>query len=99
MYYKVNVDGARAAVATGVRKLVFTNSARVVSIGTDFIDVDEHLPPPEVLMDAYNDSKAKGEVIILEANGKGGLLIVTVALRPADISGKHPLRVDMLPGH
>ena len=74
-----------AAVATGVRKLVFTSSAGVVFNGTDIIDVDERLPPPEVPLDAYNDSKAKGEAIILEANGKGGLL--TVALRPAGIFG------------
>jgi len=74
-----------AAVATRVPKLVYTSSAGVVFNGTDIIDVDERLPPPKVPMDAYNDSKAKGEAIILEANGKGGLL--TVALRPAGIFG------------
>ena len=74
-----------AAVATGTRKLVYTSSAGVVFNGTDIIDVDERLPPPEVPLDAYNDSKAKGEAIILEANDKGGLL--TVALRPAGIFG------------
>ena len=47
--------------------------------------MDERVPFPDVPMDAYNDSKAKAEVAVLEANGKGGLL--TVALRPAGIFG------------
>lgn len=43
-------------------------------------------------MDAYNDTKAQAEKVVLEANGKGGLL--TVALRPAGIFGcvRYPLR-------
>ncbi|KAF9046323.1 C-3 sterol dehydrogenase [Panaeolus papilionaceus] len=89
VFYKVNVEGTRtiiaAAVATGVRKLVFTSSAGVVFNGTDNIDIDERVPIPEVPMDAYNDTKAKAEALVLEANGKGGLL--TVALRPAGIFG------------
>lgn len=74
-----------AAVAVGVRKLVFTSSAGVVFNGADITDIDERLPYPEVPMDAYNDSKAKAEALVLAANGKGGLL--TVALRPAGIFG------------
>ncbi|RDB17936.1 Sterol-4-alpha-carboxylate 3-dehydrogenase, decarboxylating [Hypsizygus marmoreus] len=89
LYFKVNVDGTKAviaaAVATGVRKLVFTSSAGVVFNGGDIIDVDERLPPPQVPMDAYNESKAQAEAAVLAANGKGGLL--TVALRPAGIFG------------
>ncbi|KAF5382411.1 hypothetical protein D9615_002970 [Tricholomella constricta] len=89
LYFKVNVDGTKAiiaaAVATGVRKLVYTSSAGVVFNGGDLVDIDERLPPPEVPLDSYNDSKAKAEALVLEANGKGGLL--TVALRPAGIFG------------
>ncbi|XP_006462721.1 hypothetical protein AGABI2DRAFT_193828 [Agaricus bisporus var. bisporus H97] len=89
LYYKVNVEGTKsviaAAVSTGVRKLVFTSSAGVVFNGADLINVDERLPYPEVPLDAYNDSKAKAEEVVLEANGKDGLL--TVALRPAGIFG------------
>ncbi|KAG6372859.1 3-beta hydroxysteroid dehydrogenase/isomerase family-domain-containing protein [Boletus reticuloceps] len=89
IYYKVNVDGTQAvinaAVAAGVRKLVYTSSAGVVFDGKDVINLDERAPYPEKPFDAYNDSKAKGEALILEANGKGGLL--TVALRPAGIFG------------
>lgn len=89
VYYKVNVEGTRAiieaAVACGVRKLVFTSSAGVVFNGGDIIDVDERLPYPDVPLDAYNDSKAKAEALVIASNGKGGLL--TVALRPAGIFG------------
>ncbi|KAI6144754.1 3-beta hydroxysteroid dehydrogenase/isomerase family-domain-containing protein [Pisolithus tinctorius] len=89
VYYKVNVEGTRAvidaAIAAGVRKLVYTSSAGVVFDGTDVVNVDERVPYPEKPFDSYNDSKAQGEKIVLEANGKGGLL--TVALRPAGIFG------------
>lgn len=94
MYYKVNVDGTQtvinAAVAAGIRKLVYTSSAGVVFDGKDVVNLDERAPYPEKPFDAYNDSKAKGEALVLEANGKGGLL--TVALRPAGIFGwvSHP---------
>jgi len=89
VYWKVNVDGTNAVIAAavelGIRKLVFTSSAGVVFNGTDLIDVDERLPYPEKPFDAYNESKAKAEQAVLEANGKGGLL--TIALRPAGIFG------------
>ncbi|PFH53961.1 hypothetical protein AMATHDRAFT_78713 [Amanita thiersii Skay4041] len=89
LYYKVNVDGTNAVIAAaveaGVRKLVFTSSAGVVFNGSNVINGDERLPFPKVPMDAYNDSKAKAEIAVLEANGKNGLL--TVALRPAGIFG------------
>ncbi|KAN0087940.1 3-beta hydroxysteroid dehydrogenase/isomerase family domain containing protein [Tylopilus felleus] len=89
VYFKVNVDGTQAvinaAVAASVRKLVYTSSAGVVFDGKDVINLDERAPYPEKPFDAYNDSKAKGEALVLEANGKGGLL--TVALRPAGIFG------------
>ncbi|KAF8158344.1 C-3 sterol dehydrogenase [Crassisporium funariophilum] len=89
IFHKVNVEGTKAviaaAVATGVRKLVFTSSAGVVFNGEDVIDIDERAPFPDVPLDAYNDTKAQAEVAVLEANGKGGLL--TVALRPAGIFG------------
>ena len=50
------------------------------------MNLDERAPYPAKPFDAYNDSKAKGEALVLEANGKGGLL--TVALRPAGIFGQ-----------
>lgn len=69
----------------GVRKLVYTSSAGVVFNGEALIDVDERLPYPEKAMDAYNESKAKAEEMVLAASGQKGLL--TVALRPAGIFG------------
>ncbi|KAG8214882.1 3-beta hydroxysteroid dehydrogenase/isomerase family-domain-containing protein [Butyriboletus roseoflavus] len=89
IYYKVIVDGTQAvinaAIAAGVRKLVYTSSAGVVFDGNDIVHLDERAPFPEKPFDTYNDCKAKGEALVLEANGKGGLL--TVALRPAGIFG------------
>ncbi|KAI0074033.1 C-3 sterol dehydrogenase [Panus rudis PR-1116 ss-1] len=89
LYWKVNVDGTTAVIsaarAVGVRKLVYTSSAGVVFNGRDHINVDERVPYPEKAMDAYNESKAKAESLVLEANDPNGLL--TVALRPAGIFG------------
>ncbi|KAI0050420.1 C-3 sterol dehydrogenase [Auriscalpium vulgare] len=89
LYWKVNVDGTKAviaaAVANGVKKLVYTSSAGVVFNGEDLIDVDERLPFPTKPLDAYNESKATAEDVVLAANDVDGLL--TVALRPAGIFG------------
>jgi sterol-4alpha-carboxylate 3-dehydrogenase (decarboxylating) len=65
--------------------LVYTSSAGVVFHGEDLIDADERLPFPKVPMDAYNETKAEAEEMVLAANGKQGLL--TVALRPSGIFG------------
>ncbi|EEB91483.1 hypothetical protein MPER_10147 [Moniliophthora perniciosa FA553] len=96
LYWKVNVDGTKAVIAAamecGVKKLVFTSSAGVVFAGSDLIDVDERLPPPERPMDAYNESKAKAEEAVIAANGKNGLL--TVALRPAVMAGLYRVFED-----
>jgi sterol-4alpha-carboxylate 3-dehydrogenase (decarboxylating) len=85
----VNYEGTKiviaAAQSVGVAKLVFTSSSGVVFTGENLIDVDERIPFPEVHMDAYNETKAKAEELVLAANGKMGLL--TVALRPSGIFG------------
>lgn len=89
LYWKVNVDGTKAVIAAAkenkVPKLVYTSSAGVVFNGQDLIHVDERIPLPEKPLDAYNESKAKAEELVLAANGTDGLL--TVALRPAGIFG------------
>ena len=89
LHRKVNVEGTKAIIAAavecGVRKLVYTSSAGTVYDGHDLIDCDERMPFPEVPMDIYNETKAQAEKIVLEANGKDGLL--TIALRPAGIFG------------
>ena len=89
LYWKVNVDGTKAVIGAAkenkVPKLVYTSSAGVVFNGQDLINVDERIPLPEKPLDAYNESKAKAEELVLAANGIDGLL--TVALRPAGIFG------------
>jgi sterol-4alpha-carboxylate 3-dehydrogenase (decarboxylating) len=89
VYHKVNVEGTKivlsAAVANGVKYLVYTSSSGLVFDGSDLYDADERLPPPDTPMDAYNGTKAIAEKLVIEANGKGGLK--TVAIRPAGIFG------------
>ncbi|KND04082.1 sterol-4-alpha-carboxylate 3-dehydrogenase (decarboxylating) [Spizellomyces punctatus DAOM BR117] len=89
VYWKVNVEGTRnvidACVQSGVRKLVYTSSASVTYNGQDVRNGTEKDPYCKVHMDTYNETKAAAERLILEANGKGGLL--TVSLRPAGIFG------------
>ncbi|KAI0259823.1 C-3 sterol dehydrogenase [Gloeopeniophorella convolvens] len=89
LYWKVNVDGTKAvigaAIENNIPKLVYTSSAGVVFNGQDLINVDERIPLPDKPMDAYNESKAKAEELVVQANGTDGLL--TVVLRPAGIFG------------
>ena len=68
-----------------MKKLVFTSSGGVIFNGVDLHGADERVPYPDVAMDAYNDSKAQAERLVIEANGRNGLL--TCALRPAGIFG------------
>lgn len=90
IYEKVNVVGTQTVIdacqARSVPKLVYTSSAGVVYSGTEnIVNVDERIDYPAVPLDAYNDSKAKAEYLVLQANGKEGVL--TCALRPAGIFG------------
>jgi len=89
IYYKVNVEGTKsviaAAVACGVRKLVFTSSTGVVWTVKDFDGVDESVPLPKKGYDAYHETKAVAERAVLAANGRNGLR--TVTLRPCGMMG------------
>lgn len=93
IYHKVNVVGTETVIAVAnkpelaVTKLVFTSSAGVVYDGHDLINVDERLPYPTKPLDAYNDTKAKAEKLVLQANNKQPGKLKTVALRPAGIFG------------
>ncbi|KAI9204174.1 uncharacterized protein BJ171DRAFT_119904 [Polychytrium aggregatum] len=88
VFFKVNVEGTQtildAAVASGVRKFVYTSSASVIYNGQPMVAADETWPFPET-MDAYNQSKAQGESLVLSYNGKNGM--ATCALRPSGIFG------------
>jgi sterol-4alpha-carboxylate 3-dehydrogenase (decarboxylating) len=89
LYHAVNVQGTSniitAAKRAGVPKLVFTSSASVIYNGNDLINADETTPYCDVHMDAYNESKALAELMVLESNAPGRFL--TVALRPSGIFG------------
>ncbi|GAA6035538.1 hypothetical protein JCM8097_000304 [Rhodosporidiobolus ruineniae] len=100
VWEKVNVEGTKAVVkacrAAGVKKLVFTSSMTVVyETGVPLKNVDERLPMIETEgTPTYAGTKAKAERIVLEANGKEGLL--TCALRLGGIIG--PGDRQVLPG-
>ncbi|WFD24057.1 3beta-hydroxysteroid-4alpha-carboxylate 3-dehydrogenas(decarboxylating) [Malassezia equina] len=100
VYERVNVLGTEIVIdvckdpKNHVHKLVFTSSAGVVFTGHDLIYVDERLEYPDTPMDAYNDTKARAEKAVLEANDEDGLQ--TIALRPAGIFG--PGDRQALPG-
>jgi len=87
----VNVDGTRhvidACVKHGVKALVYTSSASVVFDGKDLFLVDEDIPYAAKPLDFYTITKIEGEKLILDANGKGGVL--TCALRPSGIFGEY----------
>lgn len=73
-----------AALACGARKLVYTSSTGVVWTGKDFDGVDENVAMPPKGYDAYHDSKAVAERMVIQAN-RGTLH--TVSLRPCGMVG------------
>lgn len=93
VYHKVNVVGTQTVIAVAnkpelaITKLVFTSSAGVVYDGHDLINVDERIPYPKKPLDPYNDTKAKAEQLVLQANSKQPGKLKTVAIRPAGIFG------------
>ncbi|CAG8451455.1 13953_t:CDS:2, partial [Dentiscutata erythropus] len=90
LFWKVNVDGTKNVIdscaANGVKKLVYTSSGSVIYDGVnELVNANETTPLPEIPMDVYTETKAKGERLVLEANGTNGLL--TCAIRPSGIFG------------
>ncbi|KAJ3214863.1 hypothetical protein HDU67_001128 [Dinochytrium kinnereticum] len=92
-YFQVNVVGTKNVIEacriTGVRRLVYTSSASVIYNGQDLVDADESLPYCEVHMDAYNETKAIAEDLVLKAN-EGPLR--TIAIRPSGIFGPRDMQ-------
>lgn len=88
-YYRTNTLGTRnllnAAKKSGVGRFVLTSSPSVTFAGEPQCGVDESAPYPEIWTAHYPHSKALAEKMILEANGKDGLL--SCALRPHLIWG------------
>lgn len=88
-FYNVNVVGTRniidACIANGIRQLVYTSSPSVVFAGEDIEGGNEELPYPVTHLNHYCSTKAEAERMVLAANGKDGLL--TVSLRPHSMFG------------
>lgn len=90
VYEKVNILGTQtiinACLSQSVPKLIYTSSAGVVYNGTqNLVDIDERMEIPTSALDAYNDTKARAEQLVLAANSPE---LKTCALRPAGIFGE-----------
>ncbi|CAK7222889.1 erg26, C-3 sterol dehydrogenase [Sporothrix curviconia] len=96
LFYKVNVEGTRTVVeackAAGIRCLVYTSSASIVSDNvSDLVNADERWPVirGKAQTEYYSETKAAAEELVLAANdrtSKAGLL--TCAIRPSGINGE-----------
>ena len=88
IYFKVNVDGTQVVLDMCkemlVKKLVFTSSASVTYNGNDLFNADETVPYCDVHMDAYNETKAIAEEMVLNANSE---TLYTCSIRPSGIFG------------
>ncbi len=88
-FFEINVEGTQnivdACLECGVSKLVYTSTASVVFENEDLENVDESTPIAKEFLSHYPKSKAMAEEIVLEANGKKGL--ITTILRPHLIWG------------
>jgi sterol-4alpha-carboxylate 3-dehydrogenase (decarboxylating) len=83
--YNVNVEGTKnvinACLLQGVSKLIYTSSASVVFDGNNLFDVNEETPYAKYSLDPYSKTKELAEKLVIEANGKKGLM--TCSLRPS----------------
>ncbi|XP_051180716.1 3beta-hydroxysteroid-dehydrogenase/decarboxylase isoform X2 [Lolium perenne] len=69
-----------------VKSLIYTSSSSVVFDGIhDLFGVDESVQYPAKFPDAYAQTKAEAEKLVMEANGMNGLL--SCCLRPGSIFG------------
>jgi len=88
-FFNSNVEGTRnileGCFQSGVKKLIFTSSPSVVCHNRDMENADETTPYPDKYLCDYPLTKAIAEREVLAANGKNGLL--TVSLRPHLIWG------------
>ena len=90
-FYETNTLGTlkviNACLQHEVKKLVFTSSPSVTFDGTEQHGVDETVPYPKTWYSHYPHSKALAEKMVLDSNGRKGLL--TCSLRPHLIWGPH----------
>ncbi|KAB5536546.1 hypothetical protein GE09DRAFT_1176460 [Coniochaeta sp. 2T2.1] len=95
LFKKVNVDGTAAVIeackATGVKALVYTSSASIISDNkNDLINADERWPVirGKDQTEYYSETKAAAEELVLTANRTGASNLLTAAIRPAGILGE-----------
>ncbi|MBI2986220.1 MAG: NAD-dependent epimerase/dehydratase family protein [Deltaproteobacteria bacterium] len=83
-FYAINVEGTKNVLAgcaeQRVPKLVYTSTPSVVFDQGDLCNVDESRPYPESYNCHYPKTKAIAERLVIEANGRKGLL--AASLRP-----------------
>lgn len=101
IYYRVNVEGTKTVVRvsqeTGVKALVYTSSASVISDNnSDLINADETYPlvmgkfQPEY----YTETKAQAELHVLASNRAASHPnFLTAAIRPSGIFGAGDLQL------
>ncbi|CAL4914816.1 unnamed protein product [Urochloa decumbens] len=90
LHYKVNVEGTKnvidACKTCKVKRLIHTSSSVVVFDGVHgLFNANESLPYPDKFPDAYAQTKAEAEKLVMKANGIDGLL--TCCIRPGSIFG------------
>lgn len=88
-YYLSNVLGTKNVIdgclKHGVKKLIYTSSPSVAYNDEDAVFINESAPYPEKYLCYYSRTKAEAERLVKAANGRGGLM--TVSLRPHLIWG------------
>ncbi|RCV44397.1 hypothetical protein SETIT_9G370500v2 [Setaria italica] len=90
LHYKVNVEGTKSVIDAckicKVKRLIHTSSSAVVFDGMhELFDVNESFPYPDKFPDAYAQTKAEAEKLVMRANGIDDLL--TCCIRPGSIFG------------
>ncbi|CAD6203964.1 unnamed protein product [Miscanthus lutarioriparius] len=90
LHYKVNVEGTKSVIDAckicKVKRLIHTSSSSVVFDGVrGLFNVNESLPYPDKFPDAYAQTKAEAEKLVINANDINGLL--TCCIRPGSIFG------------
>jgi len=88
-YYATNTLGTKniidGCLKYGVKKLVYTSSPSVAYNAEDVLNINESAPYPGKYLCYYSQTKAEAERMVVAANGRGGLL--SVSLRPHLIWG------------
>ena len=87
--FDVNVGGTRHIIGAGrrhgVKAVVYTGTMDAVMDGGPLPDIDESQPYPARFLDAYSESKATAEQVVLDANANG---LRTTVLRACGMYGE-----------